>query len=258
MTWPTSMTPEFLIAVALGQVPGHTRAFGIGYNPDVDTTSTPEDVWDNGGTYPFLDAAVQMQIRSTDPNDTADGTGMRTLSGAFLNGSYAQTPQTITMNGTTAVPVGAVLANNGLRGLTAGSNGTNIGTIILEALGGGTIYGMILPGIGVSNQAPYTVPAGQTLVVPQLILNVNSSPAGGGAFFAQVRTWFRFFSAATGTHGCAIQPLVLGLNNGVPYPHLSDPPIMVPEKSRFSLRANVVSDNNTVLTAGWNGFLKSN
>src|SRR5262249_32571828 len=139
----------------------------------------------------------------------------------------------------------AILRSNGLRGVTAGSAGTNLGDIILEAVGGGTIYGIILAGNGVANQAPYTVPAGFSLEVPQLFLNVNST-AGTVNQFAQMRTWFRFFRATNDS--CAIQPLPIGTTNGSPYPHLSDPPINLAEKTDFSLRITVVSDNNTVVT----------
>lgn len=260
-----SYTPEHEDAVSMGMVMGCTRAFAIGYNPDIDIATTPEDCWGGSGLFNFpAPGGVAMQIRSTDANDTAAGTGMRTVSLSLLDPNYVAMTgvSAIPLNGTTPVLISGfnaalIQASNGLRGITAGSAGTNIGQIILEAVGapGGTLYGTILPGIGVANQAPFTVPAGQTLFIPQLLLNVNS-PSGLVNFFAQMRTKFKFFTV--GGDGCVIQPLVLGNTNGSPYNHISKPPIVVPEKTQFSLPVTVVSDNNTVVTAGWNGWMRSN
>ena len=36
------------IEVAFGAVPGHTRVSALGSNPDVDTGTLPEDVYENG------------------------------------------------------------------------------------------------------------------------------------------------------------------------------------------------------------------
>lgn len=250
--------PDFEDAVALGMIAGCTRTSGIGYNPDIDIASTPEDCWGGSGLFNFSNIAVAMQIRSTDAADSASGTGMRTVQITALDENYLQAPVSITLNGTTAVALPSnVMASNGMRGLTAGSNGTNVGQIILEVAGapGGTMYGTILAGAGTTYQAAYTVPAGLTLVIPQMLFNVNSV-GGGNSFFAQVKTWFRFFNASN--LSCEIQPLVIGLNNGMPYAHLAKPPIMVPEKTRFSLRVSIASDNNTAVTAGWNGYTRAN
>lgn len=260
---------DFGTAVSFGMLsPNYSRALGIGYNPSVDILGTPADCWGGVGlfNYPPL-GGVAMQVRSTSPNDIVGGTGLRTLALTSLNPSYNAISGlgAIPMNGTTPVLLSSVTAaaaliqaNNGMRGITAGSLGTNDGDIILEAAGapGGTMYGIIKARVGTANQAPYVVPAGFTLAVPSLFFNVNS-PGGGNTKFAQVRTWFRFFTG--NDDGCAIQPLVVGTNNGNPYLHRADDaPIMLPEKTQFSLRVSIVSDNATAVTAAWNGFLRKN
>lgn len=245
--------PDWEDAIAMSMVPGITRVVGIGYNPDVDTASTPEDCWGFSGMYPWLTAPTMLQVRSTSANDSAAGTGMRTLTIPALDANYAEAPVTITLNGTTPVPLpAAVLRINPMRGLTAGSAGTNVGDIMLEDAGGGTLRGIILTGIGIAQQAPYTVPAGFTLFVPQLLLDVNS-PTGGVSRFVQMQTYIKGPGNA-----CAVKPLSIGTTNAAPYPHLSKPPIRIAEKSDFSLPVAVVSDNNTIVTAGWNGYLRAN
>lgn len=255
MSYPSPTDVGFTNRISLSEYPNlYRRAFGIGFNPDIDILTVPEDCWGGDGLFNWPAVATQMQIRSTDVNDTAAGTGMRTLTIAALDASYNEVTINITLNGTTAVQLPSlILRQNGIRGLTAGSVGTNVGTIILEDTVGVVPRGTILAGSGVANQAPYTVPAGFTLIVPQLFLNVGS-PGGTVNQFAQMRTWFR----ASTANACAIQPLIIGTTNGSPYPHMSDPPIVVAEKTDFSLRMTVASDNNTTVTAAWNGFLRKN
>lgn len=245
--------PDLYTAIGYGLLaPNYTRAFGIGFNPDVDTSTTPEDAWGGSGLYPWLTGLTSLEAVSTSANDSAAGTGARTVSFSTLVGDYVSTPQTITLNGLTPVPIPVqAIANNGGRVLTAGSLGANEGDIILRDAGGGTVRGIILAGVGVMRQAPYTVPAGFTLAIPWILLSVDS-PTGATGKFASISTYFK------SPTGAAIQPLRLGSTNTVPYNHFSDPPIMAAERTNFSLRINTASDNNTIVTAGWNGILRAN
>lgn len=255
MTFPSEYGPYFGDAVSLGLVPRFTRASGIGYNPDVDTATTPEDAWGAPGPYPWLPGLTSLEILSSGAgaaNDTAAGTGARTVTLTPLDGSYNAAPVTLTMNGTTPVPLPAqALRMNGIRVATAGSGGTNAGDIIVRDAGGGTIRGIILAGVGVARQAPFTVPAGFTLAIRQLVLVVDS-PAGSVGQFATISTYFK---APT---GAAFMPLVLGNTSGQPYAHSADPPIIAAEKTDFSLLITKATDNNTIVTAGWNGILRAN
>lgn len=248
-----SLPPDFNTAVGFGLLaPNYTRAFATGFNPDVDTASTPEDAWGAPGLYPWLDQLTSLEAVSTSASDSAAGSGARTVTFNTLVGDYVATPQTITLNGITPVPVPIqAIANNGGRVLSVGSSGTNVGEIILRDAGGGAIRGIILAGVGVMRQAPYTVPAGFTLAVPWILLAVDS-PTGSTGKFASISSYFKSPTTA------AIQPLQIGSTNTTPYNHFSDPPIMVLERTRFALRINNASDNNTIVTAGWNGLLRAN
>lgn len=247
-----SHAPPFLTAVSLGLVPGYSRASSLGYNPDIDTATVPEDAWPGGGLFNWITSPTMCQVRSTDANDTAGGTGLQSVTIAALDGNLAAAPVTVALAGTTPVPLAAAIgASNGMSGAVAGAAEGNIGTIILEDVVGGTVRGIILPGMGVAMQAPYVVPAGNQLIIPQILLDVNS-PGGAVNQFIQLRSYFKGPGSAA-----ARTPLILGTTNVGPYNHIIDPPIVLPEKFRFSLRLTVSSDNNAVVTAGWNGMLRT-
>jgi len=130
----------------------------FGHNPDVDTGTIPEDIWDGGGVYPWPTAAAATNIQSSDGNDTAAGTGARTVWIQGLDTNLALIAETATLNG-----VGAVaLANQyyrvfRARVVTAGSGGVNAGDITITQ--GGTTIAQISTGNGQTLMAIYTVPA---------------------------------------------------------------------------------------------------
>jgi hypothetical protein len=196
-----------------------------------------------------LSGSTNLELVSTSAEDNAAGTGARSVSLAMLDASGNQITHTIAPNGLTAVPFpAAVSASNGGRVVAAGSARKNVGDLIIRDAGGGATRGIILAGKGVMRQAPYTVPTGLTLLVRQILLAVDS-PTGAVGKFASMETVFG--SPA----GVDISPLPIGNTNGLPYNHIIDPPIPVTAGTRLSLRIISASDNNTVVTAAWNGAL---
>ena len=93
---------EFLLEVLKGNVPGHKLVHVHGHNPDVGI-SGPEDIWVDPTFLVYLASAETMNIVSTDGNDTAAGTGARTvLIKGQLAGNVTDT-EIVTLNGTTPV-----------------------------------------------------------------------------------------------------------------------------------------------------------
>lgn len=60
------------LVIQKGLIGKHTLVHKFGANPDVDTTTDPEDVWNNGGLYTFLDSAAKLNIVSSDANDVGE------------------------------------------------------------------------------------------------------------------------------------------------------------------------------------------
>lgn len=77
----------------------------FGYNPDIDTTSDPEDVIFGGGTAYFpssVVAAANIDIASDSSNDDGNpgGTGAQTLFIQGLDSNYMLQSETVTLEGT--------------------------------------------------------------------------------------------------------------------------------------------------------------
>lgn len=159
-------SPEWLHSISLGQIPGH-RVFQVqGMNPDVDTISVPEAVIPQGGLYPWaaLTTNLAMQAVSTSANDSAAGTGMRTILVQGLNSSLAEIQETVTLNGLTPVAlVNSYYRINNMIGLTAGSGTVNAGDVTIQTAVGAVVVAFMPVGYGRDQSCRYTVPAGYQL-----------------------------------------------------------------------------------------------
>lgn len=243
--WQPVAPIEYFTAVALGLVDKHSRASAVGNNPDVDTTTTPEDVWTGGGIYPWLPNGVNtaLQARSTSAADTQALT-LNALTATLFRTSA----QTISLSGTTPVPFPTSVTRLNL----AQTASINVGDIIIEdAAPPNTIRAIIPAGVGVTQQAAFTVPEGTRLAISQIYIGMLPA-SGATARQATVKTYFRF------TSGAVRLTVALQVANGQSYAHQITPPIMLPTGTDFNLRVDNVSDNNSNITCAWNGVLVSN
>lgn len=114
-----------------------------GYNPSASTTAAT--VWAVGsGSYVQLTSATALEAVSGSANDAAAGTGARTIrvNGIEIStGVYLPFAETITLNGTTPVPLvnTSAVAINSVEILTAGSGLTNAGDIDIRTVSGSTV-----------------------------------------------------------------------------------------------------------------------
>lgn len=245
-----SWNADFLVAVALGQVPGYRRVTALGNNPDMDTTAA-EDVWPGGGLYSFPAAATAMEVVSNSASDAAAGTGARTVTINGLDSNYVEVTQVVTLNGVAAVAIPSPLLRvNGASVTSAGSVETNVGTVTVRDAGGGTARAIIPAGYGITRQAVYTVPAGHSLCVTSQLFCVNRQ-TGVGRF----ATFANMFRTPTGV---SRMPLELSIGDEPPYRHEGFMPIVLREKTDYTLRCTTVSSDNTDVTAAFEAILKSN
>lgn len=250
MNYPPS---NFMDLVALGKVPGVSRVSALGYNADVDTSTTPEDIWPGGGLYPFKTAAGILEILSSSANDTVAGTGCRTVLISGLDASYNVISETVSMNGTSAVQtVNSYLRVNSMRGDGNNSAGTsNIGTITLRDTGAGTTRAIMEIGRGMSTAAVYTVPAGYTLVLYAVEISINVATAGNNR---NVDCAFVFRNT---TGFVRITRLVQATDNAPTLVPL-DTRLPIVEKTDFVIRCTNADTNNSPVSASWEALLYKN
>lgn len=181
---------DFLTEVRRGNVAGHSMVSGAGYNPDIDAAAS-ETIWGAGGTYAFPAAAATISVVSTSALDTSAGTGARTLTIEGLNSSYAAISETITLNGVVpVVTTASFLRVNRAYTATAGSGGSNAGTITgITVSTSLTMFGMV-PAANTSQLGLYTVPAGYTAYLVQI--NLTGALATASAIL-QGQLWGRAF-----------------------------------------------------------------
>lgn len=240
------------LATGFNQAGTVRRVAGLGFNPQINVATVPEDIWPGGGLYPWLAVSTSLEIVSDSALDTAAGTGARTISVACLDANYLEIPQTITLNGLTAVPIPlACLRINGLALLTAGTGRINAGTISVRDSGGGTVRSIMPVGYGVARQSIYTVPAGYTLQVTSIYIAGLAATGAATNFDAST-----FIQASSG--GRYILPITITTGSGGVYRHDSTPGIVVGEKTDFALRVTTVNINNTVATGAWLGIMIKN
>lgn len=165
---------DYNLLVAQGLIGGVTAVNKFGRNPDVDIGT--EDIWSVGGLYVLpTPGVVSVVSSSTDDDGNPVGIGARTLTINGLNGTtYADQTETITLNGTGAVTTSASFAIvHRMIVATAGSSGTNVGT--LTATIGGTAVGNVVASKGQTQLGIYMIPAGKTGYMTQYCASMDGS-----------------------------------------------------------------------------------
>lgn len=230
----------FGLQVSRGQIQGHSNVLIFGYNADVDTSE--ESVWPAGGTVPHPTVASVLKISSSDANDTAAGTGARTVFIEGVDGSYNVVSDTVELDGQTAVnTINEYLYVNRFFVLTAGSGGQNAGDI---NAGTGTVtsgvpavlYDLIATGYNNRTSGHYCVPAGYTGYMVEGLLSAGQASGS---------TAVTGFLKQHGPDGILRVGAVSTVNNSAAV-YMFDPPYTIPEKNCVGATAIGVANNNAV------------
>lgn len=164
------------IDIALGHYPDWEQDIKFGYNEDVGTAAF-DTIWAFSAKYVPLQSAVAFEIVSSSTDDTAAGTGARTVQMTLLDATLTEQTVTATLNGTTAVPItGTYFACNRSKVLTIGVNAgsSNVGNISVRTAGGGAVHAYIPAGTGQTQQAMIRVPKNKLCLVDGYRIGVQS------------------------------------------------------------------------------------
>ena len=160
----------FELQVARGQVTGHSLQNIFGYQAALTTTLYP--IWENLSAYTYPASATTMLLYSSSPSDT----NVSVLING-LDANFNPISETLVLtNGAT----GVTTVNSYLRinGIILASGVANVGKLSLSNAGKTVTYSAMNIGLGKSQAAIYTVPAGYTFYLTRV--DINAALAAGG------------------------------------------------------------------------------
>ena len=157
------------IPIAAGLVNGYKSIHKFGRNPNVG--NIPETIWMHGGIYQYLDvgSASTIYAYSASSDDGPGNDGAHTITVQGLDNDFNEIEETITVNG--AASTASFLRVYRAFVATAGVLAANDGNVLIStaASGGGTVLADIgtigtgsTTGLGQTQLALYTIPAGKT------------------------------------------------------------------------------------------------
>jgi hypothetical protein len=232
------LTEPFELQVARGQITGHRSVVVFGYNPDVDQTRVT--VWPHTGVIPFPAAALQMKVSSSSTDDTAAGTGARTVYLEGLDANHREISEIVTLNGQTEVlTTQSFLHINDAYVASAGSGNSAAGDIYfgtgtVTAGVPATVYDLIKFDYNRRITGSYTIPAGYTAYLVQGLFSAGQ--AGGSS--QVVGRLLRI-----GGDNIRRAVAITTVNNGVA-DYTFEYPVSIPEKVTVEAVASGSSNNN--------------
>lgn len=243
MVAPSSVTrtgknEPWELQVSRGQITWHQSFTVFGYNADVDQAT--ETVWPHGGILPFSSAALQLKVSSDSADDTANGTGARTVFLSGLDANHNTISETVSLDGQTAVlTVNSYLHVNECYVATAGSLDSAAGTIyfgtgVVTAGVPATVYDVIQYDFNTRVTGSYTVPAGYTAYLSQGLFS-SGQASGTGPVTGRLMT--------RGTDDIRRTAAIVTINNGAA-DYAFEYPLAIPEKTTVEAQAIGTGNNN--------------
>ena len=161
----------FDLQVARGQIMGHSLQNIFGYQSALTTTAL-YPVWENLSAYTYPVSATTMLLYSSSASDTNVSV---LINGLDANFNPISETLVLTNGATGVTTVNSYLRINGMALTTSVGN---VGKLILSNAGKTVTYAAINAGIGKSQAAIYTVPAGYTYYLTRV--DINAAIAAGG------------------------------------------------------------------------------
>jgi len=181
---------DFHLDLARGVSPKHTVIHKFGRNKAVSTTYTPVSI---GGVYQTPQTATTLRVKAGNVNDTANGTGARSIYIEGLNATGQLVSEVLDTNGASSGTASvnsyirlfrAYVATSGTYATSAA--GSHAADIVIENSAGGTNWATIEVGNfpkGQSEIGAYTVPLGYNAYINNMSFNVESTKSANILLF---------------------------------------------------------------------------
>lgn len=168
-----SLTPEFLLNVQMGLVPGFRQERKFGLNPDVDL-GADEFIWDGQEEYTYDTVNTEMFVVSTDTLDTQD---IIVFGLVEVAGDWIEKNVTVPLNGLVPVSVGEFIRVFRMRIISAPRPAiTTTFYCSAKSIAGVPIISelraQISPNRTTTLMAMYTIPSGFTAFVYRVFFSV--------------------------------------------------------------------------------------
>jgi hypothetical protein len=161
---------------------GYDPVNKFGLNLDIDTGTTPETIWSNGGVFPFLDAGISMSIKSSAAADTLAGTGAQKVRITYYQTDNTEITVEKDMDGVSLVLIDAdTKIVTRIEVIQTGTSMTNEGKItVVDTATGLVVYQSVEIGEGQTLSAVQICPKGKKgLIVKHYVTYAKfQSPAG--------------------------------------------------------------------------------
>lgn len=237
-------TLPFDIEVGLGLRSGFSLVHKFGRNPDIDTATVPEDLWEAGGTYTGFPTNTPELVECLSDNaaDTLGGAGAEKVTIYGLDGTNKLVAsETISLSGVTPVDSASTFYRVNRIVVTQSNNGANdaynVGTITCrQTTTTANVFGTVTPGHNQSEIGAYTVPADKTGCIrggDVAISRANTATLVGGL-------WGR----VTGTTPQTLN-YIFTASNSEAYTRQPYGGICLPALTDFTIQITSVSANNT-------------
>lgn len=252
---------DFFLEVSKGNIPGHSYVHKFGENFDVDTGSTPEDIWTEGGTYNWMAVAQTVDVVSNSGTDDQAGTGAHEVTLSGLDSSWNAQTEVLALHptdGTIAVTSASTWIRLDRMWVSAsGSNDQNNGTLTATGNTSGVVHAAIHQNSttgsdGQSQMAVYTVPNGKTAYLHKMYA---AHERGGGNVVANVCLWQRQDADTSDRTWRKVLPVGFHSAGSSPFELTYKAPAMFAGKTDLRMRAQYASSTNLDIMAGFDLIL---
>lgn len=252
---PVSDRTAWRLEARAGRIPGITLVDVFGRNPDIDSGSGFEDIWNGGGEYTGLNAVVAetISVVSDSADDNATGVGAWTMELTGLDADYNEISEEITLTGLTPVTTtqlfircsfAIILTAFNPRTGPVGNITANQSTTVANVF-------FIMPlGSNRTMVASYTVPVGKTAYID----NTFATLAKKGAASSEVKGNVRPFG---GVFQTAEWYAVNSTGSSYVYRNFENLSRPIPEKSDVVISADS-STNDVGIAAGFSMIIQDN
>jgi len=238
-------------AIAHGIKTNTSRWAMLGFQGTVVATS--DVLWGIPAVYTWPSAAMGMELISDSAADSSAGAGIRSVHIHYLNSSYEQKTEIVTLTGATAVATASTdfYRINYMEAETVGSTGKAVGNVDIRHLSDSPIYGRIVVGQTRARDSIYTVPVNSTLYINEFHFSAVHTAANKYA----LATLYTNYDSLDSTSSDIFYPDGTTMMDNGAISYQFDPELVFPSGTDLKLMA---SSNGTAAISGvFRGWLEA-